>query len=87
MIEEQESIPLLRLLEDILYNRIKQKKQEMHRTHNRADTDRVWTEIETLQWVLSQSLISEDRLSIMRGDTTTMSGEKEEGDRDLESDM
>ena len=70
--------PLLRLLEDILYNRIKQKKQDMHRTHNRADTDRVWTEIETLQWVLSQSLISEDRLSIMRGDTTSMSGEKEE---------
>lgn len=57
MIEEQESIPLLRLLEDILYNRIKQKKQEMHRTHNRADTDRVWTEIETLQWVLSESYI------------------------------
>ena len=23
-----------------------QKKQEMHRTHKRADTDRVWTEIE-----------------------------------------
>ena len=57
MIEEQESIPLLRLFEDILYNRIKQKKQEMHRTHNRADTDRVWTEIETLQWVLSESYI------------------------------
>jgi hypothetical protein len=46
--EEQESTPLLRLLEDILYNRIKQKKQEMHRTHNRADTDHIWTEIETL---------------------------------------
>lgn len=56
MNEEQESTPLLRLLEDILYNRIKQKKQEMHRTHNRADTDHVWTEIETLQWILAQSL-------------------------------
>ena len=78
--------PLLRLLEDILYNRIKQKKQEMHRTHNRADTDRLWTEIETLQWYY-QSLLSEDRLSIMKGDTTTMSGEKEEGDRDIESDI
>jgi hypothetical protein len=44
--EEQESTPLLRLLEDILYNRIKQKKQEMHKTHNRADTDHIWTEIE-----------------------------------------
>ena len=56
MNEEQESTPLLRLLEDILYNRIKQKKQEMHRTHNRADTDHLWTEIETLQWILAQSL-------------------------------
>ncbi|HZC50271.1 MAG TPA: hypothetical protein VE244_14560 [Nitrososphaeraceae archaeon] len=46
--EEQESTPLLRLLEDILNNHIKQKKQEMHRTHNRADTDHIWTEIETL---------------------------------------
>jgi hypothetical protein len=53
---EQESTPLLRLLEDILYNRIKQKKQEMHRTHNRVDTDHVWTEIETLQWILAQNL-------------------------------
>jgi hypothetical protein len=33
--EQQESTPLLlRLLEDILYNRIKQKKQEIQRTHN-----------------------------------------------------
>ena len=41
MNEEQEPDPL-RLLEDILYNRIKQKKQEMHRTHNRSDTDRIF---------------------------------------------
>jgi hypothetical protein len=26
----------------ILYNRIKQKKQEMHRTHYRSDTDRIF---------------------------------------------
>ena len=55
MKEEQQSDPL-RLLKDILYNRIKQKKQEMHRTHNRADTDSLWTDIETLQWVLAQIL-------------------------------
>jgi hypothetical protein len=54
MKEEQQSDPL-RLLEDILYNRIKQKRQEMHRTHNRADTDHIWTEIETLQWILAES--------------------------------
>jgi hypothetical protein len=44
----------LRSLQEILHNRIKQKKVEMHRTKNTGDiTDRVWTEeIETLQWVL-----------------------------------
>jgi hypothetical protein len=47
MNEEQQSDPL-RLFGDILYNRIKQKKQEMYRTHNTADTDNVCTEIETL---------------------------------------
>lgn len=55
MNEEQESVPL-RLLEDILHKRIMQKKQEMHRTHNRADTDHVYTEIETLEWILAQSI-------------------------------
>ena len=56
MNEEQEPTPLLRLLEDILYNRIKQKKREMHKATERAVTDKLWTEIETLQWVLGQSL-------------------------------
>jgi hypothetical protein len=44
------STPSLRTLEEIPHNRIKLKKEEMHRTQNRrADiTDRVWTEIETL---------------------------------------
>jgi hypothetical protein len=56
MNEEQEPTPLLRLLEDILYNRIKQKKREMHKATERAATDKLWTEIETLQWVLGQSL-------------------------------
>ena len=56
MNEEQEPTPLLRLLEDILYNRIKQKKREMHKAIERAVTDKLWTEIETLQWVLGQSL-------------------------------
>ena len=36
-------LSLLKTLEDTLHNRIMQKKQEMHRTHNRDDTDRVWT--------------------------------------------
>jgi hypothetical protein len=49
MNEEQEPTPLLRLLEDILYNRIKQKKREMHKATERAVTDKLWTGIETLQ--------------------------------------
>jgi hypothetical protein len=46
----------LKILEDMLHNRIIQKKEEIHKTtQNIADTDRLWTEIETLRWVLSQS--------------------------------
>ena len=42
--------PLLETVEDILHNRIKQKKVEMHKTQNRrADiTERIWTEIEMI---------------------------------------
>ena len=57
--KEEEAIsppPLLKTLEDMLYNRIAQKKGEMHNATERAVTDRIWTEIETLQWVLGQSL-------------------------------
>lgn len=37
---EEEESPLS-FFDDILHNRIMQKKQEMHKTQNRADTDRV----------------------------------------------
>ena len=44
------SVPLSKILEDIQYNRIIQKKQEIHKTQNRADTtDRTMAEIEVLQ--------------------------------------
>ena len=45
--EEDVAVPLLlKILEDILYNIITQKKVETHKTQNRADTtDRVWREI------------------------------------------
>jgi len=46
----------LRLLQEILHNRIIQKKGEIHESHNRAYNERIWTEIETLQWVLAQIL-------------------------------
>ena len=48
--------PPLETLEDILHNRILQKKQKIQKTQSIADTDRIWTEIETLRWVLSESL-------------------------------
>ena len=38
------------------------KKQEIHRTQNIADNDKVSTEIEILEWVLAQSLSVRKRL-------------------------
>jgi len=46
----------LRLLQEILHNRVIQKKREMHPSHNKVYLESVWTEIETLQWVLAQIL-------------------------------
>jgi hypothetical protein len=55
--------PPLTILEDMLHNRIIQKKEEIHKTtQNITNTDRIWTEIETLRWVLSQSLSISRRL-------------------------
>ena len=54
--------PPLKKLEDILHNRILQKKQEIHKTQSMVDTERLWTEIKTLRWVLSQSLSISRRL-------------------------
>jgi hypothetical protein len=47
----------LRSLQEILHNRIIQKKGEIHESHNRVYNDNLWTEIETLQWVLAQILM------------------------------
>ena len=46
----------LRSLQEILHNRIIQKKREMHPSHNKAYLENLWTEIETLQWVVAQIL-------------------------------
>ena len=54
--------PPLETLEDLLHNRILDKKQEIHKTQSMVDTERLWTEIETLRWVLSQSLSISRRL-------------------------
>jgi hypothetical protein len=47
--------PYLRTLEDTLHNRISKKKVETQKYHEIAETEKIWTEIETLQWVLSVS--------------------------------
>ncbi len=43
-------------LQDILHNRIIQKKAEMHESHNKGYSDNLWTEIEIPHWVLAQIL-------------------------------
>ncbi|HKG41690.1 MAG TPA: hypothetical protein VKA98_06100 [Nitrososphaeraceae archaeon] len=48
------TLPLISL-QEILHNRIIQKKGEIHESHNRA-YERIWTEIDPLQWVLAQIL-------------------------------
>jgi hypothetical protein len=44
-------------LQEILHNRIIQKKGEIDKSHNRVYSDKIWGEIEILQWVLAQILI------------------------------
>jgi len=51
----QSTLPL-RYLQEIIHNRIIQKKREMHPSHNKAYLEGLWTEIETLQWVSVQIL-------------------------------
>jgi hypothetical protein len=60
LLNSNESTPStlpLRTLQEILQNRIIQKKGEMHKSHNRVYNDGLWTEIETIQWVLAQILM------------------------------
>lgn len=49
------TLPLISL-QEILHNRIIQKKGEIHEPHNRVYNERLWIEIETLQWVFAQIL-------------------------------
>jgi SMC interacting uncharacterized protein involved in chromosome segregation len=53
---EEEEISALKALQDMLHNRIMQKKGEIHECHNKVYNENLCREIETLQWVLSQSL-------------------------------
>jgi hypothetical protein len=41
-------------IEQIICDRIRSTKDKMEKTNLRAETDRLWVQIETLQWVLAQ---------------------------------
>jgi hypothetical protein len=56
-------LPLISL-QEILRNRISQKKGEINQSHNIAYTNILWTEIETLHWVLAQILTLRRRMTI-----------------------
>ncbi|MCC2647489.1 MAG: hypothetical protein K0S67_403 [Nitrososphaeraceae archaeon] len=51
--EEQSA---LKALQDILHNRIMQKKGEIHESHSEVYTGSLSKEIETLHWVLAKIL-------------------------------
>jgi hypothetical protein len=52
--EAAEAASGLLMLQDLVHNRIKQKKGEIHESHNKAYNEGLWIQIETLQWVLNQ---------------------------------
>jgi hypothetical protein len=51
-----QSTLLLRSLQEIIHNRITQKKREMHPSHNKVYLESLRIEIETIQWVLAEIL-------------------------------
>ena len=44
-------------LEQRIKHKIAQTKDKMHKTRERVVTDRLWPEIETLNWVLNKKLV------------------------------
>jgi hypothetical protein len=44
-------------LEQRINHKIAQSKDKMHKTQERAVTDRLWPEIEILNWVLNEILV------------------------------
>ena len=44
-------------LEQRIKHKIVQTKNKMHTTQERSVTDRLWPEIETLNWVLNEILV------------------------------
>jgi hypothetical protein len=48
-------------LEQRIIHKIAQTKDIMHKTRERVVTDRLWPEIETLNWVLNEILVLRQR--------------------------
>ena len=48
-------------LEQRINHKIAQTKDKMHKTRERVVTDRLWPEIETLNWVLNEILVLRQR--------------------------
>ncbi len=48
-------------LEQRIKHKIVQTKDKMHKTRERVVTDRLWPEIETLNWVLNEILVLRQR--------------------------
>jgi hypothetical protein len=48
-------------LEQRINHKITQTKDKMHKTKERVVTDRLWPEIETLNWVLNEILVSRQK--------------------------
>jgi hypothetical protein len=48
-------------LEQRINQKIAQTKDKMHKTKERVVTDRLWPEIETLNWVVNEILVLRQR--------------------------
>jgi hypothetical protein len=72
--------PSLKTLEDMLHNKIEQKKEQVHKTRNIAENDKLSIEIDTLHLVLSQCLsirrLLKGQQSELRYDTTTITKDR-----------
>jgi len=49
-------------LEQTINHKIKQAREEMHTVQGLTKRDNLWIKVETLQWVLDQILISNNRI-------------------------
>jgi hypothetical protein len=67
-VESQTQLLLLKTLEEILRNKILKKEEEVHRTKDIVENDRVCIEVNTFHWVIAQSLRPEENWKDMSGE-------------------